>query len=59
MANEKFHFSKGFETMLWQIIHVVIQVDKKKKIVQFALIFHLFNHCCPMIDYIKMHKFFV
>jgi hypothetical protein len=52
VANEKLCFSKGSKTMLWQITHVAIQVDKKKKIVQFALIFHLFNHCHPMIDYI-------
>ncbi len=44
--------------MLQQIIHGAIQVDKEK-IMQFALIFHLFSHGCPMINYTTMHKLFV
>jgi hypothetical protein len=47
VANEKLNFSKGSKTMLQQITHGAIQVDKKKKIVQFALIFHLLIMVIP------------
>jgi hypothetical protein len=53
VINEKLYFSKGLETLLQQITHGAIQVDKKKKM-QFASIFHLLSHGCPMIDYIAM-----
>jgi len=32
VANEKLYLSKGFETMLQQITHGAIQVDKKKNL---------------------------
>jgi hypothetical protein len=54
VANEELYFSKGFKTVLQQIIHGVIQVDKKKKIVQFTLILHLLNHGHPMTNYTTM-----
>jgi hypothetical protein len=47
VANEELHFPKGSKTMLQQITHGAIQVDKKKKIVQFDLIFHLLNYGWP------------
>jgi hypothetical protein len=54
VPNKELYFSKSFKTLLQQIIHCAIQVDKKKKIVQFVLIFHLLNHGCPVIDYTTM-----
>ncbi len=52
---QKFYFAKCSETMLQQVINDVVQFfDKRKKIVQFALIFHLFGHGHPMIEYIAM-----
>ncbi len=45
--------------MLQQVIHGVNQVEKKKKIIQFTLIFHLLNHGHPMTWYMTMKKLFV
>jgi hypothetical protein len=59
MTNEKLYFSKGLETLLQQIIHGAIQVDKKKNIVQFAFIFHLLKSWSSHVDYITMQKLFV
>ncbi len=55
VANEKLYFAKGSKIVVQQVTHGVVQFfDKRKKIVQFALIFHLFNHDHPMIKYITM-----
>ncbi len=43
VANEKLYFVKGLETMLQQVVEGVKLKDMKKKIVQFALLFHLLN----------------
>ncbi len=57
---KNFILQKGLEIMLQQITHGVVQfLDKRKKIMQFALIFHLFNHSHPMIEYITMQTLFV
>jgi len=42
-TNEKLYFAKGPEIMLQQVSEGATRVDKKKKIVQFALLFHLLN----------------
>jgi hypothetical protein len=58
--NEKLYFVKGLELMLQQIIHSVVQFfDKRKKIMQFALIFHLLSHGHPMTKYTTMQTLFV
>ncbi len=54
VANEELYFSKGFKTLLQQITHGAIQVDKKTKIVQFDLIFHLLNYGHFVRDYTTM-----
>jgi hypothetical protein len=59
MINEKLYFSKGLETLLQQIIHGAIQVDKKKKLCNLLLFSIYLNHGHPMIDYITMQKLFV
>ncbi len=42
VANEKLYFAKGLKIMLQHVIHGAIQFsDKRKKIVQFPLIFYL------------------
>ncbi len=49
-----FYFAKVLKTMLQHVIHGAIQFyDKKKKIVQFALIFHLIT-TRPIIEYTTM-----
>jgi hypothetical protein len=49
VANEKLYFAKDSEIVLQQVIHGATHfLDKRKKIMQFALIFHLFNHNYPM-----------
>jgi hypothetical protein len=54
VANEMFYFAKVLKTMLQHVIHGAIQFyDKKKKIVQFALIFHLIT-TRPIIEYTTM-----
>jgi len=59
VANEKLYFAKGSKTVLQQVTHGAIQFfDKRKKIVQFALIFHLLNRNRPMIKYITMQMLF-
>ncbi len=60
VVNEKLYFTKGSKTMLQQVTHGAIEsLDKKKKIVQFALIFHLLSDDHPMIKYITMQMLFV
>jgi hypothetical protein len=54
VANEESYFSKGSKTMLPQVTHGAIQVDKKKKIVQFDFIFHLLNYGHLVTDYTTM-----
>jgi hypothetical protein len=50
VVNEKLYFAMCSKTMLYQIIHGAAQfLDKKKKIMQFALIFHLLNHGHPIV----------
>jgi hypothetical protein len=52
VANEKLYFAKGLKTMLQHVIHGGVQLfDKRKKIVQFALICHLLRHNRPIIEY--------
>ncbi len=60
VVNEKLYLAKSFETMLQQITHGAIQfLNKRKKLVQFALIFHLLSHNRPMIEYTIMETLFV
>ncbi len=60
VVNEKLYFAKGSKIMLQQVIHGVVQFfNKTKKIVQYALIFQLFNHNHPMIEYTTMETLFV
>jgi hypothetical protein len=55
VIDEKFYFAKGLEAVLEQITHGATQfLDKRKKIMQFVLIFHLLNHGHPMIEYTIM-----
>jgi hypothetical protein len=55
VLNEKLYFAKGSEILLWQVTHGAVQIfDKRKKIVQFALIFHLLNHDYPATKYTTM-----
>jgi hypothetical protein len=55
VPNEKLYFAKGLKTMLQHVIHGAIQFfDKRKKIVQFPLIFHLLSHNRPLIEYTTM-----
>jgi hypothetical protein len=51
VANEKLYFVKGLETMLQQVVKGVKLVNMKKKIMQFALLFHLLNRGCLMNEY--------
>jgi hypothetical protein len=53
-ANEKLCFVKGLKIMLQQVVKGVKLVDMKKKIVQFALLFHLLNWGCLMNEYITI-----
>jgi hypothetical protein len=58
--NEKLYFAKCSKIVLQQVIHGAIQfLDKRKKIVQFALIFHLLSHDYPMTKYTTMETLFV
>jgi hypothetical protein len=60
VVNEKLYFAKGLESMLQQITHSTAWfLDKKKKIMQFALIFHFLGHDCPMTEYTTMQTLFV
>ncbi len=57
VANEKFYFAKGLETILQQIIHVQLKLIGRKNLSKLPLIFHLFNHGHPMIEYITQNLF--
>jgi len=58
--NEKLYFAKGSKIVLQQVTHGAIQFfDKRKKIVQFALIFHLLSHDYLMTKYTTMETLFV
>jgi hypothetical protein len=50
-TNEKLYFVKGLETMLQQVVEGVKLMGVKKKIMQFALLFHLLNRRCLMNKY--------
>jgi hypothetical protein len=54
VANEKLYFGKCFKIMLQQVVESVTWVDRKKKIVQVALLFHLLNRIRPINEYITM-----
>jgi hypothetical protein len=55
VVNEKLYFAKGLESMLQHVIHGGVQLFvKRKKIMQFTLIFHLFRHSRPIIEYTIM-----
>jgi hypothetical protein len=43
VANEKLYFAKGPKIVLQQVVEGVTWVDRKKKIMQVALLFHLLN----------------
>jgi hypothetical protein len=53
-TNEKLYFAKSLEIMLQQVVEGATRMDKKKKIVQFALLFHLLNWGHLMNEYITM-----
>jgi hypothetical protein len=44
LLNEKLYFAKGLKILLQQIIHDATQIKRGEKLVQFALIFHLYIH---------------
>jgi len=54
VANEKLYFGKGPKIMLQEVVEGVTWVDRKKKIMQLALLFHLLNRRCPINEYITM-----
>jgi hypothetical protein len=47
VANEKFYFAKGRETILQQIIHVQLKLIGRKNLSKMPLIFHFFNMATP------------
>jgi hypothetical protein len=57
VANEKFEFAKALETILQQIIHVQLKLIGRKNLSKLPLIFHLFNHGHPMIEYTTQNFF--
>jgi hypothetical protein len=60
VANEKLYFTKGSKSVLQQVIDGVAWfLDKRKKIMQFALVFHFLNHDYPMTEYTTMQTLFV
>jgi len=55
----RYIFAKGFKILLQQIIHDAIQINRGKKLVQFAFMFHLFIHGPPLIEYTTMQMLFM
>jgi hypothetical protein len=53
--NERFYCSIKKDTIVHQIYYVVIG-ERKKKLVQFFVYFHMFVKGKPMIDYENMNK---
>jgi len=53
VINEKLYVQRGKDTV-WQHVAKGVVVEREKKLVYFALIFHILFQSMPMIEYEQM-----
>ena len=58
MKNEKIYFARGGGTIVLQQLAMGVVQERRKKLVQFRLLFHLLSIGRPMTDFSNLKELF-